>query len=221
MASLDDQATVLRTNRGDVQLAHEGRGRRCWCVTAHPGDSISASHGAATSVRPAAGSLHPDRGTSERRCLPVAARRARPICTLRCSTCSASIGSPTASPQWKPERMASYAVDGMSEGLTRDQRKAASDWIRSDPGRLRMIKDLSSAIAPRRHRAAGWANDEANEAGLAPLPFEAVTSPTLIAQGRNDSVVPSPEPKSCSWKRGTTRCRCAGTSVPSPIGSWN
>jgi pimeloyl-ACP methyl ester carboxylesterase len=45
-------------------------------------------------------------------------------------------------------------------------------------------------MAPRRYRRAGWNNDKANEASLAPLPFADITAPALIAHGTNDGVSP-------------------------------
>lgn len=44
--------------------------------------------------------------------------------------------------------------------------------------------------APRKYRRPGWINDQANEAGLAPLPLADITAPTLIAHGVNEGIVP-------------------------------
>ncbi len=52
------------------------------------------------------------------------------------------------------------------------------------------MQEQWTAVAPRRYRHAGWVNDQAQEADLAPLPFADVSSPTLIAHGRNDAIVP-------------------------------
>jgi len=90
----------------------------------------------------------------------------------------------------KPELMASMMIGGVSRGLSKEQRRAAVDWINSDPERIRSLREQWMSIAPRRFRQAGWANDQANEADLAPLPFADVTAPTLIAHGANDAIMP-------------------------------
>jgi len=90
-----------------------------------------------------------------------------------------------------PAAMTSFAVDGMSEGLTKEQKKAAADWINSDPSRLQGFREQFVSTAPRKYRQPGWTNDKSNEtAGLAQLPFADITAPTLIAYGANDSIVP-------------------------------
>ena len=89
-----------------------------------------------------------------------------------------------------PERMTRFAVDGMSDGLSKAQKTAATEWITGDPDRLTSIVAQFRANAPRKHRAAGWAADQANEAALAPLPFGDIAAPTLIAHGANDAFVP-------------------------------
>ena len=88
-----------------------------------------------------------------------------------------------------PRLMARFSVDGMSAGLNREQKRAAANWIESDPTRLERIKEMSACIAPRQYRHPGWVNDKANEAGLAPLPFADIAAPTLIAHGANDGIV--------------------------------
>lgn len=50
---------------------------------------------------------------------------------------------------------------------------------------------MAGCIAPKRYRHSGWVNDLANEANLASLPFAAVTAPTLVAHGTNDSIAPT------------------------------
>jgi len=91
----------------------------------------------------------------------------------------------------RPTVMTSFAVDGMSEGLTKEQKKAAADWINSDPARLHGFQEQFVSIAPRKYRRPGWANDKINEStNLANLPFADITTPTLIAHGANDSVIP-------------------------------
>lgn len=95
-----------------------------------------------------------------------------------------------AASRW-PARATSFAVDGMSMGLTKEQRKAAADWINSDPSRLQGFREQFASIAPRKYRQPGWANDQNNEnVGLAQLPFANITAPTLIAHGTNDAVTP-------------------------------
>jgi pimeloyl-ACP methyl ester carboxylesterase len=83
------------------------------------------------------------------------------------------------------------SVDGMAGGLSKEQKRAAASWITSDPARLEVIKEMAGCIAPKRYRHSGWVNDLANEANLASLPFAAVTAPTLVAHGTNDSIVPT------------------------------
>lgn len=89
-----------------------------------------------------------------------------------------------------PTLMARLMVDGLSKGLSTKQKKMAAAWITSDPRRLQSLQQQSSSVAPRRHRRAGWVNDQAIESDLAPLPFANVAAPTLIAHGTNDAVVP-------------------------------
>jgi len=92
--------------------------------------------------------------------------------------------------QRKPELVAKLSVDGMSAGLNSEQRRAAVHWINSDPARLDRMQEISACTAPPKYRAAGWANDKANEAELAPLPFADIASPTLIAHGASEGIVP-------------------------------
>ena len=49
---------------------------------------------------------------------------------------------------------------------------------------------MSACTAPQQYRQPGWANDKVNEAGLAPLPFADIATPTLIAHGTNEGIVP-------------------------------
>lgn len=90
----------------------------------------------------------------------------------------------------RPKLMTRWAVGGMSEGLTKERKKAASDWITSDPDRLHDFQEALISVAPRKYREPGWANDQVNEAALALIPFADITAPTLIAQGTNDGIVP-------------------------------
>jgi pimeloyl-ACP methyl ester carboxylesterase len=89
-----------------------------------------------------------------------------------------------------PRRMTRLMIDGLSTGLSPQQRRAASTWIASDPVRLQSLQEQAASVGPREHRRAGWINDQANEMGLAPLPFENIEAPTLISHGANDAVVP-------------------------------
>ncbi len=89
-----------------------------------------------------------------------------------------------------PRLMTRLMVAGLSKGLSTEQKKVAAAWITSDPGRLQSLQEQSASVAPEGHRRAGWSNDQANESDLAPLPFDNVAAPTLIAHGANDAVVP-------------------------------
>lgn len=89
-----------------------------------------------------------------------------------------------------PDLMTRFAIDGMSDGLSKEQQRAAIDWITSDPTRLQRFQDVAACTAPQSYRKPGWTNDKANEASLAPLPFTAITTPTLIAHGANEGIVP-------------------------------
>lgn len=86
--------------------------------------------------------------------------------------------------------MTSYAVGGMSAGMTRDQRRAAVEWITSDRSRLQRMQQVLTSVAPLEYRKPGWENDQANEADLPPLPFARVEVPTLIAHGASDRNIP-------------------------------
>jgi pimeloyl-ACP methyl ester carboxylesterase len=90
----------------------------------------------------------------------------------------------------KPELMTKLVIDGVSDGLTKDQRREEASWITSDPTRLRSLQEQFASVAPWRYRKRGWINDQLNELSLPPLPLADVTAPTLIAHGRNDAVVP-------------------------------
>ena len=87
----------------------------------------------------------------------------------------------------RPKLTAVLVVDSLSAGLSKDRKRDAVDWITSNPARLHNVADLPTSLAPRRFRKPGQRNDESNETNLAPLPFEDVTAPTLIAQGTNDA----------------------------------
>lgn len=90
----------------------------------------------------------------------------------------------------KPALMTSFAVRGMSTGLTREQLRAAVAWVTSDRSRLERMTLALASVAPRQYRQAGWTNDQANETALTPLPFAEVTAPTVIAHGTADRNIP-------------------------------
>lgn len=247
MASLDQRATVLRTSRGDVQLAREGQGPPVLAVHGGPGGFdfglaycrhlrdggcellapsrpgylrtplgsgpspesqadlyaaildelhleraaiLGVSSGGLSAVHFAA--RHPDRTTALFLDSAILLPFEVPIGALRRATFESSFFV------WlsyqlvtrQPELMTRVAVDGMSSGLNREQKRAAVKWINSDPARLRMIQEQFTSIAPREYRQAGWTNDKSNEATLAALPFADIAAPTLIAHGASDSVVP-------------------------------
>ena len=89
-----------------------------------------------------------------------------------------------------PARMTSYAVGGMSTGMTGEQKRAAVEWIAADRTRLRSMQQALESVAPLEYRKPGWDNDQANEADLAPLPFAGITAPTLIAHGIANPNIP-------------------------------
>lgn len=90
----------------------------------------------------------------------------------------------------RPALVTSFSVSGMAEGLSKPEKRAAIDWIVSDPDRLERMQNMSTCIAPSAARRLGWKNDKANESRLGPLPYAAVSVPTLIAHGTNDGIVP-------------------------------
>ncbi len=89
-----------------------------------------------------------------------------------------------------PTLVTKFSVDGMSAGLKKGQKRAATHWITSDPARLARLQEIAVCTAPPRYRLSGWHNDKANEIRLAPLPFTEVAAPTLIAHGANEGIVP-------------------------------
>lgn len=90
----------------------------------------------------------------------------------------------------RPALIASIIADSFSTGFSKEQKKDAAAWIRSDPDRLRRAAELAATIAPREFRAPGQMNDEAIEPDLPPLPFAEIVARTLIAHGTNDGLVP-------------------------------
>lgn len=246
MASLDARATVLRTARGDVQLARDGQGPPvlvshggpggfdlglAWCqhlrdggcellAPSRPGylrtplqsgrspesqgdlyaailDELHIEHvtivgfssGGPSAVQFAA--RHPNRTTAlilEAAILlpfepPINALQRAIIESGFLVWLSYQIAGRT------PRLTVRFSVDGMSAGLSKEQKRAAANWIESDPTRLDRIQEMSACTAPQQYRHPGWVNDKANEARLAPLPFADIATPTLIAHGANDAIV--------------------------------
>ena len=89
-----------------------------------------------------------------------------------------------------PRALARFMISGVSRGLPADRRKAAAGWITSDPGRLQCFQEQFTCIAPTRHRRSGSRNDDAYLRILEPLPFGDIVSPTVIAYGTHDGIVP-------------------------------
>ena len=89
-----------------------------------------------------------------------------------------------------PARMTSSAIAGMSTGMTKAQRRAAVEWITADRPRLLRMQQILASVAPLEHRKPGWDNDQVNEAGLLPLPFDDISAPTLVAHGISDRNIP-------------------------------
>lgn len=89
-----------------------------------------------------------------------------------------------------PDLMTRFMIDGVSYGLSREQRQEAATWITSHQARLHSMQEQFASIAPKKPRRHGWANDQVRERDLAPLPFANVAAPTLIAHGANDAIVP-------------------------------
>lgn len=86
-----------------------------------------------------------------------------------------------------PKLSAALVVDILSDGLSKDEKRQATNWIVSDPDRLTSVAELPHSLAPRKFRKIGHRNDEKNEINLTPLPFSQVTAPTHIFQGTNDA----------------------------------
>lgn len=99
-----------------------------------------------------------------------------------------------------PKLMTTIIVDAFSNGLEKDQKQDAVDWIASDSTRLQQVEDLMASVAPRRYRAPGQTNDERFEVGLDPLPFGDVAAPTLVAHGTHDGLVPLDHSKNAATK---------------------
>ena len=247
MASLDARATVLRTARGDVQLARDGQGPPvlvshggpggfdlglAWCrhlrdggcellAPSRPGylrtplrsgrspesqadlyaaildalhieqaTIVGFSSGGPSAVHFAA--RHPDRTTALILEAAILLPFKPPVNALQRATIESSflVWLSYQIAARMPKLMARFSVDGMSAGLNKEQKRAAANWIESDPTRLERIQEMSACTAPQQYRRPGWANDKVNEVGLAPLPFADITTPTLIAHGANEGIVP-------------------------------
>ncbi|MGI9659407.1 MAG: alpha/beta fold hydrolase, partial [Gaiellaceae bacterium] len=247
MASLDARASVLRTARGEVQLAREGDGHPVLVVHGGPGGFDQAlaysrhlrdggcellapsrpgylrtplqsgrspeaqadlyaaaldtlgikraailghSSGGPSAVHFAA--RHPERTQALFLDAAILLPFTPPIGALRRATYESSVLVWFAywlSRRW-PELMARLMVSGVSDGLSRAQRRAAADWMTADQARLQSLQAQWASSAPRRYRAPGQSNDEVNEADLSPLPFADIRAPTLIAHGTNEAIVP-------------------------------
>lgn len=246
--SLDERATVLRTSRGDAQLARNGSGPPvlvmhggpggfdlglAWCrhlrdggcellAPSRPGylrtplrsgrtpedqadlcaailDALQIERAAVlgfSSGGPSAvhfAARHPERTTALFLDAAVLLPFEPPIGKLRQATYESSVLV------WlsyhlatkRPDLATRFMVDGVADGLTKEQARAAVDWISGDPDRRQMMRDQWTSIAPQKCRKPGWTNDKANERDLAPLPFADITAPTLIAHGANDAIIPS------------------------------
>ncbi len=66
----------------------------------------------------------------------------------------------------------------------------AVEWITADRSRLSRMQQILASVAPLEHRKPGWDNDQVNEAGLLPLPFDDISAPTLVAHGISDRNIP-------------------------------
>jgi pimeloyl-ACP methyl ester carboxylesterase len=135
---------------------------------------------------------HPDRTTVLLLDTAILLPFEPPISTLQRATLESSfvVWLSYQAARRKPQLMTPFAVGGMSRGLTRERKKAASAWITSDRSRLHSFQEALASVAPQKYREPGWTNDQANEAALAPLPFVDISAPTLIAHGTNDGIVP-------------------------------
>ncbi len=151
---------------------------------------LGFSSGGASAVWFAA--RHPDRTTALFLDTAILATFELPIGKLRQATLESSLFV------WlsyqitsrRPELMTRFMIDGVSAGLNKEQKKAAVDWIKSDPSRLESMEEQFASIAPPQYRMTGWINDQDNERALAALPFADITAPTLVALGTNDAIVP-------------------------------
>ncbi len=151
---------------------------------------LGFSSGGASAVHFAA--RHPDRATALLLDAAILLPYRPPISAFQRATFESSFFiwlSYQAVIRW-PRIMMRFMIDGLSTGLSAEQKKAAAAWITFDPARLQSLQEQSASVAPRGYRRPGWINDQANERDLPPLPFEDITAPTLIAHGVNDAAVP-------------------------------
>ena len=247
MRSLDARATVLRTARGDVQVAREGRGPPVLVSHGGPGgfdQGLAASRhlrdGGCELIAPSRpGYLRTplDLGRRPEEQADLYAALLDALGLERVAILGFSSGGPSAvhfaarhpgrttalfldsaillpfTPggsalrratyessflAWlsyelakrKPGMLTRFTIDGMSKGLSKQQKRAAARWIERDPVRRQGIREMWVSIAPWKYRKRGWNNDKLNEAELEPLPFAAVIAPTVIAYGANDGIVP-------------------------------
>lgn len=247
MASLDDEATVIRTSRGEAQLARRGQGPPVLVSHGGPGGfdlglgwsqhlveggcevlavsrpgylrtPLSSGRDPANQADLYAAvldELHIERAailgfSSGGPCaVQFAARYPERTIALFLDTAVLLPFKPAVGPiqqatyesaalVWlayqvatrRPQLATRFMIDGVSRGLTVDEKRASAEWITSSPARLRSLEKQWTSIAPKKYRRQGWAADKANERSLAPLPFANVTAPTIIAHGACDAIVP-------------------------------
>ena len=275
MASLDARATVLRTARGDVQLAREGRGPPvlvihgspggfdlglAWCrhlrdggcelhAPSRPGylrtplESGRGPQDQADLYAAMRDTLHVERATimgfssggpsavhfaarpptgpprscsMPRSCGPTSSPSTRS--PVRRSRPGWASGSSTGSPRGARAGSHGSSSTAPPAGWTRPRGRRPSHGSRPTR-RLQGVEAASAAVAPLPYRKPGRTNDEANEAGLAPLPFAGIAAPTLIAHGTKDGVArEGPDPNARSPPRPDSRF--AERGVASPSHSW-
>lgn len=70
------------------------------------------------------------------------------------------------------------------------QRRAIAEYVVGDPAQLEWFGHLLNTLAPLDRRMPGVHNDLAQHRALQALPFEKITTPTLIIHGQADKIVP-------------------------------